>query len=57
MARAEALDLAEEEKADWADENKLTLNFRAPINIPRGKLNIWVPKQSGFAGPLVLQYQ
>jgi hypothetical protein len=56
IARAEALQLAGNERADWATEHKLELNFRAEVHIPRGKLGLWQPKQSGIAGPLVLQY-
>ena len=57
IARATALELARQEQADWADSDKQSLHIRAQIHIPRGKLGQWVPRPSGFAGPLVLQFQ
>lgn len=40
--------------ADWDDPVKHNFIIRRPRAM-QGKLYQWVPKQSGYAGPLVLQ--
>ena len=57
ITRSLALELVRIEAADWRDDTKREVTQRAPIHIPRGKLGIWTPKPSGYAGPLVLQFQ
>jgi len=42
-------------RADWDDPEQRNYEIRRPKSM-QGKLGIWKPVQSGFDGPLVLQF-
>ena len=54
--RTEAHDRVRSGKADWDDGLiHRAIRLRDPKVCPQGKLDMWVVKQSGYAGPLVMQ--
>ena len=55
IKRATAIEFVRIELADWRDETKHEVQARAEYAVPKGKLDIWEPRQSGKRGPLVLQ--